>query len=176
MSRNPPSSSDPEIQGQSLGLAITASSWNSRMANQTTNGTIGSLDSQAAMDAIQRILPDHQQQRRLLESPLYHKGSFTHIQAARLSVSSASPVTFIHTPATHDHNAENDAPIEQMAANNMVTDNVAHRVAANVPPRSPTRARLPLQWSPGTFRRTILRDPPRCNHRRSFQRIDQRRA
>ena len=73
VSRNPPSSSDPEIQGQSLGLAITASSWNSRMANNTNHGIVGSLDAQAALDAIERILPAHHQQRRLLESPLCHK-------------------------------------------------------------------------------------------------------
>ena len=90
-------------------------------------------NSQAALDAIERIPPAHQQHRRLLESPLCHKGFFTHTQAARLRVSSVSAVSFIHTLATHYHNAENDAPIEQMAANNMVTDNVAHRVAANVP-------------------------------------------
>jgi hypothetical protein len=106
------------------------------MANHTSHGIIGSLDSQAAMDAIERILPAHQQQRRLLESPMCHKGFCTHTQAARLRVSSASAVSFIHTPATHDHNAENDAPIEQMEANNMVADNVAHRVAANVPPEA----------------------------------------
>jgi hypothetical protein len=111
-SRNPPSSSDPEIQGQSLGLALAASSWNTRMANHTSHGIAGSLDSQADMDAIERMFPGHQQHRRLLEPPLYHKGFFTHTQAASLRVSSASPVTFIHTPATHDQHAENDAPIE----------------------------------------------------------------
>jgi hypothetical protein len=106
------------------------------MANHTSHGIIGSLDSQAAMDAIERILPAHQQQRRLLEPPLCYKGFFTYTQATRLRVSSTSAVSFIHTPAAHDHNAENDAPIEQMVASSMVTDNVAHRVAANVPPEA----------------------------------------
>jgi hypothetical protein len=92
------------------------------MANHTSHGIAGSLDSQAAMDAIERMLPAHHQQRRLLESPLCYKGFFAHTQAARLRVSSDSPVTFIHTSATHDQNAENDAIIEQMAANNMVTN------------------------------------------------------
>jgi hypothetical protein len=106
------------------------------MANHTSHGIVGSLDSQVALGAIERMLPGHQQQRRLLESPLCRKGFVAHTQAARLSVSSASPSrSSIHQQRT-TKTQKTTPPLNKWQQKNMATGNVAHRMAAAVPPEA----------------------------------------